>query len=65
MIYEVYGYTYLSDDVWGDLHLGDCTTYKEAVNLVSGCIDGIQFTGGSVYKITGEGEEDYELVFQV
>jgi hypothetical protein len=55
--YEVYGYTYLSDGVWGDMFIGYCDTLKSAGGLLESMVDGCQYTGGSVYVYHGE---DYE-----
>lgn len=62
-IYEVYGYTYLDDDVWGDVWLADFDNKKDAIKLASKVVDGQEFTNSSVYEVTGEGEEDQEMIF--
>lgn len=63
-MYEVYGYSYLTEGIYGDLHICDCKTLKQAAKALEGIIDGLEFTGGSVYKV---GVEDYtaELVYSL
>lgn len=65
MIYEAYGYTYLSDGIYGDEYLGEFESKDEAVSFVCDHLDGMQYTGGSVVCLKHPDEEEGTLVFSV
>lgn len=64
MIYEVYGYCYLSDGVRGDQFIAEFTSKEEAVKVAFGIVDGMQYVDSSVYALACPNSESCSLVFQ-
>lgn len=56
--YEVYGYEYLSDDVWDYTLQGWCPNKKDALDYLYDIIDGCQFVGGGI-KDLDDPEDEY------
>lgn len=63
MTYEVYGYSYLNDGIWGDMWLADYENKKDAVRFASDIVDGEQFTNSSVYAVSDPEGEEYEIIY--
>ena len=63
-MYEVYGWGYLCDGVYGECYICECKTVKQAVRTLEENVDGEVFTGGFVYKV-GTQDDTMELVYNL